>query len=161
MFACIFLCICTSCMSSTREHRILWNWSYGWLRSTTWVVGSWPRSSTRAASAHNCWAISVALNTDFSNFIYCICVWKAQFNWVEFSPFTYLFIPRFELRLSGLHIKCFDPPCLTSTRSVFFCDGGFEAESDVIQVGWELAEARMTLNSWSSCLEDKPVCHLI
>lgn len=42
-----------------RGHQALWNWNYGWLWATRWVL------STRATSTFNCWVISPALTAQF------------------------------------------------------------------------------------------------
>lgn len=57
-FVCI--CMCTLCMPGTGNVRkgtgFPWNWSYGWLLPSTWVMGTKLWSSAGAASVLPGWA---------------------------------------------------------------------------------------------------------
>ena len=44
-----------------RGQWIPWDWNYRWLWTVLWVTGTKLKSSGRAASALNCWALSPAL----------------------------------------------------------------------------------------------------
>ena len=53
MFAYMYVCVLLSCMvpiNTRRGHQIPWNWNYGWLGATIWVLGIEATLAGRAAS---------------------------------------------------------------------------------------------------------------
>lgn len=48
-----------------RGYQVSWNWRYGCLLSTMWVLETKPMSSERAPSAFYCWVISPAQGIQF------------------------------------------------------------------------------------------------
>lgn len=81
---CIYLCLCVSmyvsavhvCLVPEEARRgswIPWNWSYGWLWVTMWVLGVEQWSSTRATRAFHCWATSAAPAGDSWVILHAIC----------------------------------------------------------------------------------------
>lgn len=63
------------------------SWSYGELWATMWVLGTKPRSSTRATSAVHLWAMSPAPPTKYFNYTYYLltiqretCTWFLSDN---------------------------------------------------------------------------------
>lgn len=63
---CIHVRMCTSCMqclyAGQRKWWTLWNWSYGHLGATTWVLRTKAWSSARGVIAFQLWGISPAPN---------------------------------------------------------------------------------------------------
>ena len=62
---CLYVCLCDPLMclvpvEAKRRHLISWNWNYRQLWVTMWLLGIELRTSGRAVSALNCWAISLA-----------------------------------------------------------------------------------------------------
>ena len=60
-FAWTYVCVPHECLVPTEVRRglqIPWNWSYGWVWATVWVLKTESGSSARATSALNHWAIS-------------------------------------------------------------------------------------------------------
>lgn len=62
--ACVFFTCLLGIPEARRGHWIHWSWSYRRLWATTWVLGTEPSSSGRAASAINLWSSS-QLQTKF------------------------------------------------------------------------------------------------
>jgi hypothetical protein len=49
------LCVCLGPAEAGQGHQMPWTWSYGWLRVSTWVLGTELGSSAKTR-ALNCWA---------------------------------------------------------------------------------------------------------
>ena len=92
-FVCMCVCVLCPCLVPLKVRRgcqIPWNWSYRQLWAASWVLGSEPRSSARAASALLCWAIYPAT---FS--LFC--------GWGQHS----IHLPTWSFSLSLLFLGCF------------------------------------------------------
>lgn len=72
--------MCLVPMEAREECQIPWNWNSRWLRGTTWVMGTEPKSSARAAGALHCWAFSPAqffwVCSQFCYFLDWLISWK-------------------------------------------------------------------------------------
>ena len=77
LYVWVFLPECVSVFlvpkAARKGYQIPWTQSYPWLWATTWVLGTKPRFSGRAASDLKLWAISpYPLPTHFRKFFNCI-----------------------------------------------------------------------------------------